>query len=216
MSFQVVGVFDHDGPYASEIWGDAQVMSQVLERPGFNRILAVLKPGTDLAALTKRLDEDKQVPAKLLSEASYLASQTAALSASCAGSGSFLAAIMGTAAIFTGTNTMLAALASRTHEVGILLALGFRPLAIFLRFLLESLILGLLGGAVGCLMALPINGVQHRDDQLPDLHRGGLRLPDHPPGPDRGRGLLAGPRRGRGHGARLRRPLRPTQALRRE
>lgn len=160
MSFQVVGVFDHDGPYASEIWGDAQVMSQVLERPGFNRILATLKPGTDVAALTQRLDGDKQVPSKVLTERAYLEGQTQGLSFVLIGLGTFLAIIMGTAAVLTGTNTMLAALASRTHEVGILLAIGFRPHSIFLSFMLESVFLGLLGGVVGCLMILPVNGVR--------------------------------------------------------
>jgi putative ABC transport system permease protein len=155
-----VGVFDHDGPYASEIWGDAQVMSQVLERPGFNRILATLKPGTDVAALTRRLDDDKQVPSKVLTERAYLEGQTQGLSFVLVGLGMFLGAIMGTAAVLTGTNTMLAALASRTHEVGILLAIGFRPWAIFVSFMLESIFIGLLGGVVGCLMILPINGVR--------------------------------------------------------
>ena len=58
------------------------------------------------------------------------------------------------------TTTMLAALAARTHEIGILKSLGFRPVSIFLSFLFESLLLGLVGGVVGCLMTLPINGVE--------------------------------------------------------
>jgi putative ABC transport system permease protein len=157
---KVVGVFEHDGPYASEVWGDAERMQHALERPGFSRMILTVKPGTDLKQLSTRLEADKQVPAKVLSERDYLAGQTKALSFVLRGLGIFLALIMGTAAIFTGTNTMLAALAARTHEIGILLALGFRPFAIFLSFLVESLFLGLLGGALGCLMALPINGVR--------------------------------------------------------
>jgi putative ABC transport system permease protein len=57
-------------------------------------------------------------------------------------------------------NTMLAALAARTHEIGILLSVGFRPFAIFVSFLFEALLLGLLGGAIGCLLALPLNGIE--------------------------------------------------------
>ncbi|MEO0652611.1 MAG: ABC transporter permease, partial [Planctomycetota bacterium] len=74
--------------------------------------------------------------------------------------GGFLATIMGVAAVFTGTNTMLAAISARSHEIGILLALGFRPIPIFLAFLLEATLLGLLGGALGVLMALPLNGLR--------------------------------------------------------
>jgi len=157
--FLVVGVFDSDGPFASEIWGDRDRIGEALERPVLNRIVAILKPGTDLAALTARMDADPQVPSKVQTERQYLTSQTEALSFVLRGLGFFLAVVMGTAAVFTATNTMLAALASRTYEIGILLSIGYRPYAIFLSFLFEALVLGLAGGAVGCLLALPLNGV---------------------------------------------------------
>lgn len=157
--FRVVGVFEHDGPFSSEIWGDRDRLSEALERPVLNRVIAKLRPETDLAELALRMDSDPQVPSKVLTEREYLTSQTRAMSFVLGGLGFFLAVIMGTAAIFTATNTMLAALAARTNEIGILLSLGFRPGAIFVSFLFESLLLGLIGGAVGCLMALPLDGV---------------------------------------------------------
>ena len=157
--FKVVGVFDHDGPFKSEIWGDRDRMAVALQRPVFNRVIAKLKPGTDLAELAERMDADAQVPCKVMTERQYLASQTTAMSFVLKGLGFFLAVIMGIAAVFTATNTMLAALAARTYEIGIMLAMGFRPWTIFFSFLFEALVLGLLGGAVGCLLALPLNGV---------------------------------------------------------
>src|SRR6185436_10135046 len=57
-------------------------------------------------------------------------------------------------------NTMLSALAARTHEIGILLAMGYRPLPIFVSFMFEALVLGLIGGLVGCVLTLPFNGVR--------------------------------------------------------
>jgi len=157
--FKVVGVFDSDGPFSSEIWGDRDRIGEALERPVMNRIVAILKPGTDLEALKQRMDADPQVPSKVMTEKEYLTSQTEALSFVLRRLGMFLAIVMGTAAVFTATNTMLAALAARTYEIGILLAIGYRPYAIFLSFLFEALVLGLAGGAVGCLLALPLNGV---------------------------------------------------------
>jgi putative ABC transport system permease protein len=74
--------------------------------------------------------------------------------------GSFLAAVMGVAAVFTATNTMLAAIASRTREIGILKSIGFRPAPIFFAFLLESLMLSLAGGWLGGLLILPVNGIE--------------------------------------------------------
>jgi putative ABC transport system permease protein len=111
-------------------------------------------------ALSERLEAAKDAPAKVQSERAYLASQTEILSMILVFLSGFLGAIMGIAAVFTATNTMLSALAARVHEIGILLATGFRPFPIFLSFLLESLLLGLLGGVVGCLMVLPINGIE--------------------------------------------------------
>lgn len=157
--FRVVGIFDHDGPFKSEIWGDSDRIAEALERPVFNRIIAKLKPGTDVKALDERLEKDPQTPCKVMTEREYFASQTTVMSAVLMVLGTFLAVIMGIAAVFTATNTMLAALAARTHEIGIMLSLGFRPYAIFFSFLFEATVLCLLGGLVGCLLTLPLNGV---------------------------------------------------------
>jgi len=157
--FKVVGVFASDGPFQSEIWGDRDRLAEALERPVYNRVVARLKPGIDLVDLAARMESDTQVPSKVMTERQYLSSQTQALSFVLRGLGLFLAVVMGVAAVFTATNTMLAALASRTYEIGILLSLGYRPYAIFLSFLFEAFVLGIAGGAVGCLLALPLNGV---------------------------------------------------------
>lgn len=158
--FQVVGILASDGPFASEIWGDLDRMLEALERPNANRVIAQLREGTDFAALAARIESDKQVPAKLLTEREYLTGQTEILSTILKFLGGFLGVVMGIAAVFTATNTMLSAIASRTREIGILLASGFRPFPIFLSFVFESLVLGLVGGLLGCLMVLPINGIE--------------------------------------------------------
>lgn len=158
--FRVVGVFDYDGPFASEIWGDLDRMLEALERPGPSRVVARLRPGTDVAALSARMEEDQRVPAAVQTERDYLASMSAVMSAILLTLGGILATIMGIAAVFTATNTMLSALATRVHEVGILLSIGYRPLPIFLSFLLEAAVLGVLGGLVGSLITLPLHGVE--------------------------------------------------------
>jgi hypothetical protein len=95
-----------------------------------------------------------------MTEREYLKKQTGPLSAMFVILGGFLSVVMGVAAAFTGTNAMLAALAARTHEIGVLLATGFRPYAIFVSFLFEAAILGLLGGILGVLIVLPLNGMR--------------------------------------------------------
>jgi putative ABC transport system permease protein len=66
---------------------------------------------------------------------------------------------MAIGASFAVMNTMYAAVARRSREIGILRVLGFRPSSILFSFLIESVVLALTGGLVGCLLALPIHGL---------------------------------------------------------
>jgi putative ABC transport system permease protein len=159
--FTIVGVFDADGSYRSEIWGDVDRLQHALQTPTYSRVLAVLKPGVAAKDLHERLKDDVRTPAKVQSEREYLIAQTGPLSTLLQIFGSFLAAIMGIGAVFTGTNAMLSSIGSRSHEIGILLATGFRPWAVFLSFVAESMLLGLIGGTVGCVPVwLLLDGMQ--------------------------------------------------------
>lgn len=158
--FKVVGLFAYDGPFRSEIWGDLDRVMAALGRPMASRVVARLRDPSALPELAERLESDKRVPAKVMSEVEYLTSQTKALTAILRTLGAFLGMIMGCAAVFTGTNTMLAALSARSHEIGVLVALGFRPVAVFLSFMFEALVLGLLGGIAGSLMVFPLHGMR--------------------------------------------------------
>lgn len=158
--FRVVGVFECEGPFASEIWGDLERMLDALERYGPNRVLARLVTGVDLAAFNERLAQEREVPAEVMTEREYLTAQTRVLSQVLVFLGGFLGVCMGIGAVFAATNTMLAAIAARTHEIGILKASGYRPLPILFSFLFEATLLGLLGGVVGCGLSLLLNGVQ--------------------------------------------------------
>jgi ABC-type antimicrobial peptide transport system permease subunit len=158
--FTVVGIFTDEGTFSSEIWGDLERMGDALQRSVYNRVIGVVRPDVDIAALIEAQENHPQVPAKVMTEADYLMAQTGVISTTLLALGAFLAIIMGIAAVFTTATTMQAALAARTHEIGILACLGFRPLAIMLSFLFESLVLGLLGGLVGILLTLPLNGIE--------------------------------------------------------
>jgi putative ABC transport system permease protein len=56
---------------------------------------------------------------------------------------------MAVGAIFGALNTMYSAVAARTREIATLRALGFGSAAVVIALLFESLVLALLGGAVG-------------------------------------------------------------------
>ncbi|MFN8826017.1 MAG: ABC transporter permease [Planctomycetota bacterium] len=159
-TFRIDGTFTGKGGYRSEIWGDLERLSEALQRPVRSRVLARIKPGTDLAAVQTRYESDLRTQPSVQTERAYLATQTDRLSKTFSILGTFLGLIMGLGAIFTGTNSMLAAIGARTHEIGILKAVGYRPLPIFVSFLGEAVLLGLLGGLLGCLLVLPFQGAE--------------------------------------------------------
>ena len=157
--FKVVGVFEHDGSQAGEVWGDVERMMEALDRPFYQRVVARVLPGTDFDALAETLAKDVRTPMKVLAETTYLAAQTTALGGALQFLAGFLTLIMGASAVLGATNTMLASVAARTHEIGVLLAVGYSRAAIFVTFLFESALIGLLGGVVGVLLVLPFDGM---------------------------------------------------------
>ena len=158
--FRIVGAFTGKGGYVSEIWGDLDRLSEALQRPVRSRVIARVAPDSDLAAVQQRYESDLRVQPKVQTEREYLASQTSDLSVTFVVCGIFLAVIMGIGALFTGINSMLSTISARIHEIGILKALGYRPYAILIAFLFESLVIGVLGGVVGCALVLPFQGLQ--------------------------------------------------------
>ena len=158
--FRVVGIFEHEGVYRGEIWGDVERMAAALERPVRQRVIARVKPGTDMRALAKELEEDKQLPSQVKTEQAYFESQTSVLSGVLGILGNLLAGILGVAAVLGAANTMLAAVGARTHEVGVLRSLGFGRFAILMTFLIEAALIGLAGGLIGTLIVLPLDGLQ--------------------------------------------------------
>ena len=159
--FQVVGVFEHDGAYRSEIWGDVERIAAALERPVRNRVIAKIDTagGWTAAKVADELDDHKTLKSKVASERGYFASQTE-LTGVFQMLGLFLTVILGVAAVLGAANTMLAAIGARTREIGVLRALGFGGFSILVSFLLEAVLIGFAGGVVGALVVLPLNGLQ--------------------------------------------------------
>ena len=88
----------------------------------------------------------------------------------------FLAIIMSIGAAFSAMNTMYAAVGSRTREIGTLRVLGFQRSEIYTSFLLESILLALIGGPLGCVMSLPINLIVIGHIQPDDFCGGGVSI----------------------------------------
>ena len=80
-----MGIFEYDGAYRSELWGDVVNIQAALDRDFLQRVVARVKPGTDVKALAAALKNDKQLGSDVKSERAYFASQTSS-SAACSSS----------------------------------------------------------------------------------------------------------------------------------
>jgi len=146
----VVGVFDAAGTgFDSEIWGDAEQMLQAFRRTAFSVVVLKLADGDRFDSVKRAIENDPRLTLEAKRETRFYADQSEALATFIDYLGTAISAIFSIGAIIGAMITMYASVASRTAEIGTLRALGFSQPAILAAFLVESLLLGLLGGALG-------------------------------------------------------------------
>jgi ABC-type antimicrobial peptide transport system permease subunit len=146
----VVGVFDAGRTgFDSEIWGDAEQMMQAFRRTGFSAVIFKLADSERFDAVKDSLESDPRLTLEAKRETRFYADQSEALATFINYLGTTISIIFSIGAIIGAMITMYASVASRTAEIGTLRALGFSRGAILGAFLVESLLLGLLGGAIG-------------------------------------------------------------------
>lgn len=158
--WQVVGILDGgQSSFNSEIWGDADQIASDFNRA--NTLSSVLVQGENEVAaqsLIHALDDDRRLNVDAMAEKAYYEQQTVS-STPVQFLGIFVSIIMAVGSCFAAMNTMYAAVGRRAKEVGTLRVLGFTKGSILLSFFLESLLLSLIGGAIGILLVLPLNNV---------------------------------------------------------
>ena len=160
-SWKVVGVFDAGGSaYESEVWGDVNQMASDFDRQGgfASAYLRATDP-ISAEALTKRVSDDQRLKLEGMLENEYYAKQTSS-GTPIKVIGWVVGVIMAIGSIFAAMNTMYAAVAYRGREIATLRVIGFSRPAILTSFVLESLLLALLGAIVGIILMLPFNGMQ--------------------------------------------------------
>ena len=159
-NWKVVGLFTADGSsFESEIWGDYDAMAPAIGRNGGCESLTVrLTSPAVLAGFDRDLRANPQYQLQADSEKKYYENLAGPTAGALMGLAVFVAVVMGIGAVFGAMNTMYAIVSQRTREIGTLRALGFSRFSILLSFVLESMLLAILGGVLGCLVALPMNG----------------------------------------------------------
>ncbi len=158
--WEITGIMEAGQSAAgSEIFGDLNQISSDFDRAEV--LSSALVRATDpvaVEALVHDIEDDRRLNASAMPEKEYYEAQTRS-GAPVKYVGMIVAAIMAVGSSFAAMNTMYAAVARRGREIGTLRVLGFARGSILGSFLLESLILSLAGGALGCLLVLPLNGM---------------------------------------------------------
>ncbi len=146
----VVGTFDAGNTgFSSEIWGDANQLMQAFRRQSFSSVIFKLAHPSALPAIKRRTEDDPRLTIEAKRETQFYLEQSEVMANFLNILGLTLSVIFSIGAVIGAMITMYAAVASRTSEIGTLRALGFRRLSILIAFLVESLVLALIGGAVG-------------------------------------------------------------------
>ena len=158
--WEIVGVVDGgESAIDSEIWGDLnQVSGDYNRQANPSSVLLQATDAPTLDALRHSIDDDRRLGAQAITEQDYYQSQTSS-GAPLEFLGIFVAVIMAIGGGFAAMNTMYAAVALRAKDIGTLRTIGFSETSILASFLIESILLSVLAGITGCLLALPLNWV---------------------------------------------------------
>lgn len=160
--WKVVGVFEAKGSaFDSEVWCDAKILNEVLKRPD-NVFQSATIHLTSPAAFNEFRDavtKDPQLNLDVMTEVDYYAKQSRTMTTLISVLGGLVAFIMAIGAVFGALNTMYSAVAERGREIATMRAVGFGGGSVVFSFLVEALLISFVGGVLGCLAVLPLNGL---------------------------------------------------------
>src|SRR5437773_7903713 len=160
LMWTVVGIFTaDDAAFESEVWGDIDLMMPAFHRNGYQSMIVKLVDPSTFDSFKATLEGDPRLFLKPQREQEYYAEQSRAMTTVIRVFGAFVTLILSIGAMFGAMNTMYAAVAYRTREIGTLRALGFSRMRIVTAFMAESIALAIIGGIVGCVLALPVHGL---------------------------------------------------------
>ncbi|MFN0248945.1 MAG: ABC transporter permease [Kofleriaceae bacterium] len=151
---QVVGEFEANGTsYESEVWGDVDAIRSAVGRESAVSSARVrLTSASAFEGYRAAIEADKRLNLKVQREDEYFKAASEQTSSFLMGLGIAISILFSIAAMIGAVITMNAAVAHRTREIGTLRALGFSKLAILFSFVIEAVMLSLLGGAFGLVL----------------------------------------------------------------
>ncbi|MGH9723438.1 MAG: ABC transporter permease [Candidatus Acidiferrales bacterium] len=160
--WKVVGIFDAGGSaFDSEVWCDGRVLNQIYKRPlNLYQDATVHLTSPDAYQQFKdSLTSNPQLNVQVDREIEFYAKESRALTTLITVLGFLVAGVMGIGAVFGALNTMYSMVAERSREIATMRAIGFGAGSITISFIFEALLIALIGGVLGCLVVLPLNGL---------------------------------------------------------
>jgi putative ABC transport system permease protein len=149
----VVGIFESGDAYESELWADLNVARTTFSRSGSTSVLVALEGADGFDKLKQSLDADPRLSVDVIRQQDYFSGQTKQFRQTIGVLAGVVTAIMALGAIFAALNSMYAAVATRSKEIATLRAIGFGGLPVLISVMIESLLLALVGGLMGALIA---------------------------------------------------------------
>lgn len=157
----VTGIFDAGGSaFDSEVWCDGRVLQDVYKRPNniFQSITVHLTSPDAFQTFKDAVNKDPRLDVDVSREIDYYSKQSQTMTRLITVLGGLVAVIMGIGAVFGALNTMYSAVSERGREIAVMRALGFGAVAVVVSFLIEALLISLVGGVLGCAAVLRLNG----------------------------------------------------------
>ena len=159
-TWDVVCHFEAGGSaFESEVWGENEQFMPVFRGQVFQSVTFRLADPAAFEEAKRALLADKRLTVDVHRESAFYVQQSALLGSILEILAILITSIMAVGAVFGAVNTMYAAVSGRTPEIAVLLTLGFHPRSVLASFLAESALIAAIGGLVGCLLALPVNGI---------------------------------------------------------
>jgi ABC-type lipoprotein release transport system permease subunit len=146
----VVGIFQVNGSgFESELWGDVDQLMAAFDRPVYSSLTMRINSPDEFSAMKERLESDPRLAVDVKREIQYYSEQSEFSVGFLEGIGSAVCFFLAIGAIFGAMITMYASVANRTAEIGTMRALGFKRRTVLRAFLIESIIISLIGGIIG-------------------------------------------------------------------
>jgi len=162
LKWKVVGVFDAGGSaFDSEIWADGHLLGPAYNRPDtfFQSVTVHLTSPDSLQQLKDSVTSDPRLNVDVSREIDYYSKQSTRLTTLITVLGRLVAGIMAIGAVFGALNTMYSAVSERGREIATMRALGFGGPSVVFSFVIEALLISFVGGLIGCIAVLPLNGL---------------------------------------------------------